>query len=133
MDLKQIKGIGPAKQEKLKAAGVTTVEALARADVAAVCAKAGLDEQLVRELKQRALAHTLVEDLKSFGPATLETLGQAGAESLKEFYAASSEWTEAQMQLLQSRYAGLRDQAEALAAHVREQARTAEGRQALAV
>jgi hypothetical protein len=132
MDLKQIKGLGPSKQEKLKAAGVTTVDSLARADIAAVAAKSGLDAKLVKELKQKATGLVLVEDLKGIGPATLGTLSQASAESLRELYDAGADWLAAEVQLAQAKLAELQKQAEQLATRVAADAKTPAGRRALA-
>jgi hypothetical protein len=132
MDLKSIKGIGPSKQEKLKAAGITTVEQLARAEVTVIATKTGIGADQVLELKQRAVAHNLVADLKSVGPATFATLGEEAAKNLKDVYEASIEWSEAQAKLLSARFADLRERAEAAATHIAAEAKTVEGRKVLA-
>lgn len=132
MDLKTIKGVGPSKQDKLKAAGIATVAELARADVKEVAAKSGLPVAQVRELKNRAAAHAVLEDLKGFGPASFDTLSEQGAHALRDLYAASADWLAAEIKVAQARLAELRGEAEGLARHVAEEARTAEGRGRLA-
>src|ERR1041385_7442301 len=77
MDLKHVKGIGPSKQEKLKAAGVGSVEALARCDPAEVGAASGIPVAAVKEYKQKAAALSLLEDLKGVGPATVGVLARS--------------------------------------------------------
>jgi predicted flap endonuclease-1-like 5' DNA nuclease len=132
MDLKSIKGIGPAKQDKLKAAGVTSVEQLARADVAAVAAKSGLPAAQVKELKHKAAALAVIEDLKGFGPGSLGTLSEQGAHSVRELYAASADWLAAEIKVAQAKLADLREEAEVLARHVAMEAKTPAGRARLA-
>jgi predicted flap endonuclease-1-like 5' DNA nuclease len=132
MDLKQIKGIGPAKQEKLKAAGITTIDHLARADAEGLAVKTGLPLAQVKDLKHRAAALALIEDLKGIGPATLEALSEAGARSVRELYAASAEWLAAEMKAAQAKLAGLKAEAESLARHVAVEAKTPQGRARLA-
>lgn len=132
MELKAIKGIGPAKQDKLRAAGITDVASLARADVAKLSSLSGIPEDQVRILRERAVAHTLLADIKAVGPATLGVLGEKSAASIKSFYAASADWSEAQLRLLAARMDDVRLKAESFARHVAESARTESGRQALA-
>jgi predicted flap endonuclease-1-like 5' DNA nuclease len=132
MDLKQLKGVGPSKQDKLKLAGITRVEDLARADVAAVAHKSGLPAAQVKDLKHRAAALALLEDLKGMGPGSLETLSEQGAKSVRELYAASADWLAAEIKVAQAKLADLKDEAEVLARHVAEEAKTAEGRARLA-
>lgn len=133
MDLKSIKGIGPSKQDKLKAAGVTTVEQLARANVEAVAQKSGLPAAQVKELKHKAAALAVIEDIKGFGPGSLGTLSEQGAASVRELYAASAEWLAAEIKVAQAKLVELREEAEAVARHVADEARTSEGRARLAV
>ncbi|MFO1533207.1 MAG: DUF4332 domain-containing protein [Thermoplasmatota archaeon] len=133
MDLKQIKGLGPAKTQKLRAAGIGTVEALARSDPAAVAAASGIPLDQVKGLKHRAAALALLEDLKGVGPGTLETLSDSGAESLRELYDASADWLEAELKVVQRKLAQFQSEAERLAQHVATEAKTPEGRQRLAI
>lgn len=132
MDLKTIKGIGPSKQDKLKAAGVTTVEALARCDVEEVAQASGLPAAQVKELKHRAAAHALLEDLKGFGPGSFATLSERSAQGVRDLYKASADWLAAEIKVAQERLAELREEAEAVARHVAEEAKTPEGRARLA-
>lgn len=132
MELKNIKGIGPAKAVKLKEAGIHDVEQMARADVAAVAKKSGLSEAGVKEYKERATALLLLEDVRGVGPATIETLAQAGVRSLRDFYEASSERLAKEMRIAQDRVQQLQQEAQELYEHVREQSRTPEGRKRLA-
>lgn len=131
MDLKHVKGIGPSKQEKLKAAGITSVHELAQADVDAVAAESGLPAATVREYKQKAAALALLEDLKGVGPATVGTLAEAGVQSLKDLYTASAKRLSHELKVAQHRIEGWQEQAKEASARIAEQAKTAEGRQKL--
>jgi murein hydrolase activator len=132
MDIKQVKGVGPAKAEKLRAAGIATVHDLARCEPAQVAEASGLKEADVRELRQRAAAHAILEDMKGFGPGTLAALSERSAESLRELYHASADWLAAQAEVAAARLQEARQQAEQVARHVAESARTPEGRKGLA-
>lgn len=132
MDLKQLKGIGPSKQDKLKTAGITSVEQLARADIAAVAAKSGLPAAQVKDLKHRAAALAVLEDLKGFGPSSFGALSDQGAVAVRELYAASADWLQAEIKVAQAKLAELREEAEAVARHIAEEAQTPEGRGRLA-
>lgn len=131
MELKHIKGIGPAKQTKFADAGVDSVEALARADVAALARKTGMSEEQVREFKQKAVALTLMEDVKGMGPQTVVTLAQAGITSLRELYEASAERVAKETKVAREKALEWQDEAKALAARVREESKTPEGRRKL--
>jgi len=131
MELKHIKGIGPAKQSKFADAGIGSVEALARADVATLAAKTGMSEAQVREFKQKAVALTLMEDVKGMGPQTVVTLAQAGITSLKDLYEASTERISKEAKVARERALEWQDEAKALAARVREESKTPEGRRKL--
>lgn len=132
MDLKQIKGVGPAKQDKLRTAGIATIDQLARADVAAVAAKTGIPIAQVKELKHRAAALSLIEDLKGIGPGTLDTLSDAANKSVRELYAASADWVEAQLKVARARIIEAKAEAERLARHVASESQTHDGRVRLA-
>jgi nucleotidyltransferase/DNA polymerase involved in DNA repair len=131
MDLKHIKGIGPSKQEKLKAAGIKDVDALARADAATVAADTGLPLATVREYKQKAAALALLEDLKGVGPATVATLAEAGVQSLKDLYTASAKRLSHELKVAQHKIEGWQDQAQKASKRIAEEAKTPEGRQKL--
>jgi nucleotidyltransferase/DNA polymerase involved in DNA repair len=131
MDLKHIKGIGPAKQEKLKAAGISSVDELARADAETVAKEAGLPLATVREYKQKAAALALLEDLKGVGPATVGILAEAGVASLKDLYTASAKRLSHEIQVAQHKVEGWQKQAREASKRIAEQAKTAEGRQKL--
>lgn len=131
MELKHIKGIGPAKQSKFAGAGIDTVEALARADVADLARKTEMSEAQVREFKQKAVALTLMEDVKGIGPQTVVTLAQAGITSLRELYEASAERVAKEAQVAREKALEWQDEAQRLAARVREESRTPEGRRKL--
>lgn len=131
MDLKHIKGLGPAKQEKLKSAGVESVQDLARCDPDAVAAGSGLSAATVRELKQKATGLALLEDLKGVGPATVRTLAEAGVQSLKDLYTASAKRLSREMKVAQERIEGWQDQAREASQRIVAEAKTPEGRQKL--
>jgi nucleotidyltransferase/DNA polymerase involved in DNA repair len=131
MDLKHIKGIGPAKQEKLKAAGIDSVDALARADAAAVAKQTGIPLVSVREYKQKATGLTLLEDLKGVGPATVATLAEAGVESLKDLYTASAKRLSHELKVAQHKIEGWQEQAREASERIVAEAKTPEGRQKL--
>lgn len=131
MELKHIKGIGPAKQSKFADAGVDTVEALARADVAELARKTEMSEDQVREFKQKAVALQLMEDVKGIGPQTVVTLAQAGITSLRELYEASAERVAKEAKVARERALEWQDEAQRLAARVRDESKTPEGRRKL--
>lgn len=131
MELKQVKGIGPAKQAKLQEAGITDVESLARCDVAEVVEATGFSDKTVREYKERATAMLLLQDIKGVGPATIETLASAGVRSLRELYEASAERLAAELKVAQERVRQWQAEAEKLAQRVAEESKTPEGRQRL--
>lgn len=56
MSLKSIKGIGPATEEKLEEAGITTVEQLADADAVSLAEKTGVAEGRLEAFIDRARA-----------------------------------------------------------------------------
>ena len=128
MDLKHIKGIGPSKQEKLKSAGIDSVDALARADVDVVANKTGLPVSAVREYKQKAAALALLEDLKGVGPATVATLAEAGIQSLKDLTEASVDFLAKELKLAQTKIREMQAQASKDAKRIAEEAKTPEGR-----
>lgn len=128
MELKHIKGIGPAKQEKLKAAGIESVDALARSDAGKVASESGLPLDTVKEYKQKATALTLLEDLKGVGPATVATLAEAGIQSLRDLANASSKRLAHEMKVAQHKIEALQAQAEKAAKRIAEEAKTPEGR-----
>lgn len=131
MDLKHVKGIGPSKQEKLKAAGVPTVEALARCDPAEVGPATGIPVATVREYKQKAAALALLEDLKGVGPATVGVLAASGVQSLKDLYTASAKRLSHELKVAQHKIEAWQEQARDASQRIAEQAKTAEGRQRL--
>lgn len=132
MELKHIKGVGPAKQAKLQQAGITTVEDLARADVAAVAEKSGLSAAAVKEYKEAAVGLTLMQDIRGLGPNTIKTLAEGGIRNLKDLYEASSERLAAEAKVAQEKAREWQDEARKVYEHVREGAKTPEGRQQLA-
>jgi predicted flap endonuclease-1-like 5' DNA nuclease len=131
MDLKHIKGIGPSKQEKLKAAGIKSVEDLSRADPAVVASETGIPAASIREYKQKAAALALLEDLKGVGPATVGVLAEAGVASLKDLYTASSKRLSHELKVAQAKVEGWQKQAREASVRIAEQAKTPEGRQKL--
>lgn len=54
MELSHVKGLGPAKQESLKAAGIKTVEALAEVDLRKDPEVPGVSKEALKTYKQRA-------------------------------------------------------------------------------
>lgn len=128
MDLKHIKGIGPAKQEKLKAAGVDSVDALARADVDTLAAKSGLPVSAVREYRQKAAALALLEDLKGVGPATVGILAEAGVQSLRDFSQASVKFLARELRIAETKVKDMQAEAAKNAKRIAVEAKTPEGR-----
>lgn len=131
MDLKHIKGIGPAKQEKLKAAGIKSVSDLARAEAAVVATETGIPLASVREYKQKATGLQLLEDLKGIGPATVGTLAEAGVASLKDLYTASAKRLSHELKVAQHKIEGWQEQAREASERIVAEAKTPEGRQKL--
>ena len=131
MDLKHIKGIGPAKQEKLKSAGIDSVDALARCDVDAVAQESGIPVSAVKEYKQKAAALALLEDLKGVGPATVATLAEAGVQSLKDLTEASVDFLAKELKVAQTKIQAMQAEAQKNAKRIAAEAKTPEGRQKL--
>ena len=131
MDLKQLK-IGPAKQARLKEAGIATVEALARADESAVAEKTGYPVAAVRQLKQQAAALAMLTDAKSLGPASIPTFADSALEALRAAYHTSSERLGTELRLAQEKVAQWQKDSQAAGARLMEEAKTAEGRKRIA-
>jgi predicted flap endonuclease-1-like 5' DNA nuclease len=131
MELKHIKGIGPSKQEKLKAAGVKSVEDLARSDPIELAGETGLPVATLKEYKQRAAALALLEDLKGVGPATVKVLAEAGVQSFKDLYTASAKRLSHEMKVAQERIEDWQAQAKDASQRIVNEAKTPEGRQKL--
>lgn len=131
MELKHVKGLGPAKQEKLREAGIKTIHGLAQADVEKVAARTGLPAESVREFKQKATALALIEDIKGIGPASIQVLAESGYRSAKEFYEASSERLAKELKVAQDKVKAWQAEARKQAERIREEARTPEGRKHL--
>ncbi len=132
MELTHIKGIGPSKQKKLTEAGIDTVEKLARCNVATVAAATGWTDATVKEYKQKAVAITLLEDIKGIGPATVKTLVENGIQSTKDFAAASSDFLAEKLEVTKARVQTWQTEATTLAKRVADDAKTPEGRKKLA-
>lgn len=131
MDLKHIKGIGPAKQTKLKDAGISNVADLASANVDAVAKKSGLSASLVKDYKERAVALQLLQDVKGVGPSTVKALAESGIKSLQDLAKASAEFVAAEAKVAQGKAKDMVLEAEKLAKHVAEGAKSSEGRKQL--
>lgn len=131
MELKQIKGIGPAKQAKLEEAGIKNVKDLAKCDVAAVAKAADISEEHLKEYKQKAIGMVLLEDVKDMGPATVQTLAEAGIRSARDLYEASSERIAAEAKVAQQQVQEWQAEAKVLMERVRSESKTPEGRQKL--
>ena len=129
MELKHIKGLGPSKQEKLKAAGIKSVDQLARCDPIALAGETGLPVATLKELKQKATGLALLEDLKGIGPATVATLAEAGVQSLKDLYTASAKRLSHELKVAQHKIEGWQEQARDATQRLAEEAKTPEGRQ----
>ncbi|MEA3190458.1 MAG: hypothetical protein QOD77_1040 [Thermoplasmata archaeon] len=132
MDLRQIKGIGPAKQQKLRDAGIASVEQLARIDVLAVSSQTGIAEASLREYRQRAAALALVEDVKGFGAASVPALAEEAYKNLREATQAGLDRLATELGLLQKKIAELQEQAKKAAQELAEEAKTSQGRARIA-
>ena len=128
MELKHIKGLGPSKQEKLKAAGIKSVDQLARCDPIALAGETGLPVDTLKEFKQKATGLALLEDLKGVGPATVATLAEAGVQSLKDLYTASAKRLSHELKVAQHKIEGWQEQARDASQRIMVEAKTPEGR-----
>lgn len=133
MEFKHIKGIGPAKQDKLKTAGVKDVHALARCDAEAVAQKSGIGYAQVKEWKARATGLVLLEDLKGVGPATVATLAEQGIVSLQHLYKASSARLAKELEVAQNKVQAWQAEAKKTAERIAKEAQTTAGRKSLVV
>lgn len=128
MELKLVKGIGPSKQEKLKAAGIKSVEDLARSDPIALAGETGIPVATLKEYKQKATGLALLEDLKGVGPATVATLAEAGVQSFKDLYTASAKRLSHELKVAQQKIEGWQEQARDASQRIATEAKTPEGR-----
>lgn len=128
MELKQVKGLGPSKAAKLKEAGITSVEELARADVAAVAKDSGLSVSQVKDFKQRAAGITLVADAKNLGPASLGAFAHEAARNLRDVTAASLDLLRKELKVAQSKMAEMQERANKAAKELAREAKTPAGR-----
>jgi nucleotidyltransferase/DNA polymerase involved in DNA repair len=128
MDLREIKGIGPAKQQKLREAGISTIEQLSRADPAQLAAKSGLPLAQVRELRARAAALAVVEDAKGFGPASVPTLASQAAKEAQATLQSALDSVADELARAQKSLVKLQRQAQDAAAELADEARTPAGR-----
>ena len=133
MELSAIKGIGPAKQAKLNAAGIDTVHDLARCDVAKLAEQTGLSVDTVRELQGRAAAHAIVQDLKGVGPASLETFAEEGVRSLRAIAEASQQRLAEELRIARAKAAEMQAEAKQALQELAEEAKTPEGRRQIVV
>lgn len=133
MDLREIKGVGPAKQQKLRDAGITTIEQLARADPATLADQSGLPLAQVRELRQRASALALVQDAKGVGPASVPALADQAVRGLQGAFHVTLDRLASELAQAQKSLAKLQKQAQDAAAELAKEARTPDGRKRIAV
>jgi hypothetical protein len=71
MSLKSIKGIGPATEEKIEEAGITTMEQLANGDAASLAEKTGVAEGRLEKFIDRARAASKASESKFESPSKL--------------------------------------------------------------
>ncbi|MHB8632362.1 MAG: DUF4332 domain-containing protein [Thermoplasmatota archaeon] len=133
MDLKHIKGVGPAKQARLKEAGIATVEDLARCKVADVAERTGYSEKQVRELQARAAAAVVVEDAKNLGPASVGAFADEALANLKAVYEASADLLARELKHGQERVARWQKEVQESTQRLLIEAQTADGRKRIAV
>lgn len=133
MDLKQIKGVGPAKQARLKEAGVTSVEELARCDVHQVAEATGYSVAAVKELRQRAAALTVVDDVRRLGPASVGALADEALVNLRRVYEASTDRLVHELKDAQDKVAMWQKEVQDSTKRLLEEAQTADGRKRIVV
>lgn len=133
MDLREIKGIGPAKQQKLRDAGITTVEALARCNATAIATETGVPLAQVRELKQRAAALAVVQDAKGVGPASVPTFANEAVKGIQDALTVTLDRVAVEIATAQKSMARLQKQAQDAAQELAREAQTAAGRKRIAV
>lgn len=78
VELTQIKGLGPAKVEALKAAGITTVEKLANLDLRKNVEVDGVSKESLKDYKQRAK-----QSLRTQATKAGKSAAKAGARGTK--------------------------------------------------
>lgn len=84
MDLTVIKGLGPARREKLESAGVETIDRLSGADIEALSDEVGISTSLLNDFQTQAKDLVRLKDLDGVGQANLEKLAEADVRSLKD-------------------------------------------------
>ncbi len=88
MDLTDIDGLGPARQDKLEAAGVKTVTALAKADPAELSDETEIPEGVLEGFVHQASDLVELDGIEGIGEATLDALVGAGVRSPEALAAA---------------------------------------------
>lgn len=96
LDLGQIDSLSLARRRLLEAAGVPTVEDLARIDVTGLARKTGIPEAPLRDFKHKAAALVMHEairgigqTLRGIGPASIPVLVEVATEGLLQAMAES--------------------------------------------
>ncbi|MDX1610866.1 MAG: DUF4332 domain-containing protein [Candidatus Thermoplasmatota archaeon] len=84
MDLTVIKGLGPARREKLEAAGVETIDALADADLDELAEDVGITETLLTDFQTQAEQLVRLRGIDGIGPVNLEKLVEADVRSVTQ-------------------------------------------------
>ncbi|MES2155840.1 MAG: helix-hairpin-helix domain-containing protein [bacterium] len=133
MDLREIKGIGPAKQQKLRDAGIASVEDLARADPTKLAAASEIPLAQVREMRARAAALTVVQDAKALGTASVPTMASEAVKGLQQAISVTVDRLAEELAQVQKSLANLQKQAADAAAELTAEAKTPAGRKRIAV
>lgn len=131
MELSSIKGIGPAKQEKLEKAGIKLVRDLVDADLAKLSEETGISHETLKNYQEQAVGQALISDAKHLGPESLRTLADAGITSLKDLAMRGKNLLQREAEELSKRTDLLKNKAVEVAKHVRDEAKTADGRKKL--
>lgn len=84
MDLTTIKGLGPARRDKLAQAGIEDVEDLLEADLEALAEATEIPQGVLDGFHTQAEDLAQLDQIEGIGDQTLETLAEQGVRSIQE-------------------------------------------------
>lgn len=82
MDLTVIRGLGPARREKLESAGVKTIDALARADIDDLSGKVGISVNMLDDFQEQADDLVTLLSIDGLGESNLAKLIEADVRTV---------------------------------------------------
>lgn len=109
MDLTVIKGLGPARRDKLEQAGIDTIKALAGSTPSELSEQVGISEGTLERLRDQATELAELLEIDGIGEATLQELAEAGIRSRKALREADAEALASSTELTADRIRGFQE------------------------